>query len=166
MRGDAKAPGTVDEYLAATPPAVRRKLELLRAIVREEAPGATEKLAYGMPAFHLGGPLVYFAAFPRHIGFYALPSGTAAFRAELAGYRSGKGSVQFPLPGDPPWDLVRRLVRFRVEENAAKVGGRAGRSGSASRPAKRVSPGTRPARPAGKVKRRAARAPGAAARRR
>jgi len=161
MRGDAKAPGTVDEYLAATPPAVRRKLELLRAIVREEAPGATEKLAYGMPAFHLGGPLVYFAAFPRHIGFYALPSGTAAFRAELAGYRSGKGSVQFPLPGDPPWDLVRRLVRFRVEENRARAGGQ-----GAARPARPAAPARRPARPASKVTRRAARAPGAAARRR
>jgi uncharacterized protein YdhG (YjbR/CyaY superfamily) len=116
MRGRAAAPETVEAYLAATPPEVRRILTRLRRIVREEAPEATERIAYGMPAFELGGPLVYFAAFQGHIGFYALPSGTAAFRAELEPYRSGKGSVQFPLDEPLPVDLIRRIVRFRVEE--------------------------------------------------
>ena len=141
----------MDEYLAATPPAVRRKLERLRAIVRAEAPEATEKIAYGMSGFHLGGPLVYFAAFPGHIGFYALPSGTAAFRASSPPYRSGKGSVQFPLPGDPPWDLVRehgavpgggerRQVRPEAPagRNVEEEGGE-GAAGAKKAPARRVS---------------------------
>jgi uncharacterized protein YdhG (YjbR/CyaY superfamily) len=161
MRGRTAAPETVEAYLAATPPTVRRLLARLRAIVREEAPEATERIAYGMPAFELGGPLVYFAAFPGHIGFYALPSGTAAFRAELAPYRSGKGSVQFPLPGEPPWALVRAMVRFRVEESAAKA-----RGGSARKPRGRAAGERRPAAPAKKVSRRAAPAPGRAAPRR
>jgi uncharacterized protein YdhG (YjbR/CyaY superfamily) len=144
------APATVEAYLAATPPAVRRLLQRLRRIVREEAPEATERIAYGMPAFELGGPLVYFAAFPHHIGFYALPSGTAAFQAELAPYRSGKGSVQFPLPGEPPWALVRAMVRFRVEENAARAAGRAAGKRAPARPARKVSPR------AGRAPRRAA----------
>ena len=147
MRGRAAAPGTIEAYLAANPPEARRILTRLRRIVREEAPGATERIAYGMPAFELGGPLVYFAAFQGHLGFYALPSGTAAFRAELEPYRSGKGSVQFPLPGEPPWALVRAMVRFRVKENAAKAARKRGPAGPSPKVSRRAGRGPRRAAP-------------------
>ena len=88
----------------------------MRAIVSEIAPDAVESMGYGMPAYKLGGkPLVYFAAFPRHIGFYATPNGHEAFKAEFAPYKQGKGSVQFPHSEPLPVDLVRRVVEYRVK---------------------------------------------------
>jgi uncharacterized protein YdhG (YjbR/CyaY superfamily) len=71
-----------------------------------------------MPAYKVNGtPLVYFAAFTHHIGFYATPSGHAEFARELSVYKQGKGSVQFPFDKPLPLDLIARIVRFRVEEN-------------------------------------------------
>lgn len=110
----------VDRYIAASEPAVRERLEAIRALVRSIAPAATEKMAYGIPTFVLGGNLVHYAGFARHIGFYPTPSGTAAFRAELAPYEGGKGSIRFPLDQPLPLDLVRRIVEFRVAETTAK----------------------------------------------
>jgi uncharacterized protein YdhG (YjbR/CyaY superfamily) len=110
-------PATVAEYLAATPTAARARLRKLRAIVRRVAPSAIESLSYGMPAYKLEGrPLVYYAAFKAHIGIYALPSGHVAFAKELAGYKQGRGSVQFPLAAPMPYALIERLVAFRVRE--------------------------------------------------
>ncbi len=73
-----------------------------------------------MPAFEQNGIVVYFAAFKNHIGFYALPSGHKAFTAELSKYKSGKGSVQFPLKDKMPYDLITKIVKFRVKENLRK----------------------------------------------
>ena len=112
-----KQSGTVDGYIRSFPPEVRRILEKIRTTVREVVPGAEEVIRYGIPAFRLDGKnLVFFAAFPHHIGFYPLPSGIAAFEAELAPYRQGKGSVQFPLDRPVPYELVGKIVLFRVGE--------------------------------------------------
>lgn len=117
MRTDFKS---VDEYINAFPENVRVFLEKIRTIIKEKAPEATEGMAYGMPAYKTNGkPLVYFAGYERHIGFYATPSGHSEFRDELSRYKQGKGSVQFPLDSPVPFDLIGRIVEFRVKENHA-----------------------------------------------
>ncbi|WP_299822401.1 DUF1801 domain-containing protein [uncultured Pontibacter sp.] len=109
---------TVDQYIACFAEDTQQVLCQLRAIVKEKAPGATEGISYGMPAYKTNGkPLVYFAAFKKHIGFYATPSGHTAFAAELAKYKQGKGSVQFPLNQPIPLNLIAEMVAYRVEEN-------------------------------------------------
>ncbi len=108
---------TVDEYLAAFSGDKRKRLDLMRAIVRGEAPGAVESFAYGLAGYKLNcKPLVYFGGFAHHTGFYATPNGHAAFTAEFAKYKQGKGSVQFPDSEPLPVELVRKAVQFRVKQ--------------------------------------------------
>ena len=90
-------------------------------LIAEHAPGATETISYAIPTFDLNGRhLVHFAGYPHHIGFYPIPTGLEAFNAELSAYKTGKGSVQFPLGEPLPRDLIRRIVEFRVAENLAR----------------------------------------------
>lgn len=124
MEGKAEAPKTIDEYISRCSPEVGAKLERMRKVILKAAPGAEEKISYGMPAFSLNGPLVYFAAFERHIGLYALPGAMVAFKDRLSSYKSAKGSVQFPIDEEPPYELLGEIVRFRVEENSRKVSGK------------------------------------------
>lgn len=106
----------VDLYISQFDGKVRARLEAMRDVIRRTCPDAVESISYGMPAYKLGGkPLVYFAAFPNHIGFYATPNGHAAFKAEFAPYKQGKGSVQFPHDRPLPLELVERVVKFRME---------------------------------------------------
>nr|MBP9057258.1 DUF1801 domain-containing protein [Polaromonas sp.] len=91
----------------------------LRTTILNLAPGATEAMSYQIPTFKLNGNLVHFAAFKKHIGFYPGAAGIAAFQDELAGYKSAKGSVQFPLDQALPLDLVKKIVKFRVIQNLA-----------------------------------------------
>ncbi len=111
---------TTDEYIAQFPPDVRVKLQQLRAVMKEAAPDAVEKISYQMPTLYLNGNLVHFAAYARHIGFYPAPSGIEAFKEELSQFKGAKGSVQFPLDQPLPMDLISRIVRFRVTENMKK----------------------------------------------
>lgn len=111
---------STDEYIANCPEDVRKILKELREVIKEAAPEAQEKISYQMPCFTLNGNLVYFAACKNHIGFYPTPSGIEAFKDELSVYKSSKGAVQFPLDKPMPYDLVRRIVKFRVEENRHK----------------------------------------------
>lgn len=111
----------VEQYISGFPPEVRTLLEQIRSIIKKAAPDAVESIAYGMPAYKLKGkPLVYFAGFKNHIGFYATPTGHAQFANELSNYKQGKGSVQFPLNKPLPIDLIRSIVEFRVIENLTK----------------------------------------------
>lgn len=114
-------PTTIDKYIASFPTDVQAVLQQVRATIRKAAPDAEEDIAYGMPAYRLNCPLVYFAAFKHHIGFYATPTGHEAFQQELASYKQGKGSVQFPLDQPMPLDLIARIVAFRVAENLEKT---------------------------------------------
>lgn len=110
-------PKTIDEYISAFPPDIQAILEKIRQTIRQAAPDAEESISYGMPAFKSKGkPLVYFAAWRNHIGFYPTPSGTEAFRDALSIYKSSKGAVQFPLDKPIPYDLIERIVRFRMVE--------------------------------------------------
>ncbi|HEX2970211.1 MAG TPA: DUF1801 domain-containing protein [Bacteroidales bacterium] len=113
---------TVDEYIGSFPGNIQTLLNQMRDTVRSIAPDAEEGISYGMPAYRLNKrPLVYFAGFKNHIGFYATPTGHAEFAAELAVYKQGKGSVQFPIDEPLPLELIRRIIAFRVMENLAKV---------------------------------------------
>ena len=112
---------TIDEYIATFPMDVQRKLDEMRATIKETAPEATEKISYQMPTFYLNGNLVYFAAFKNHIGFYPIPTGIEKFKKELSVYKTTKGAVQFPLDQPLPLDLVRKIVKFRVAENLRKA---------------------------------------------
>lgn len=107
---------TVDEYIASNPLEVRVILEKIRDIVRKAAPGAEERIAYGMPTYKMKRNLVHFAAFKEHIGLYPTPSATGAFANELEPYESGKGSIRFPLNKPIPYNLIKRIVEFRVKE--------------------------------------------------
>jgi uncharacterized protein YdhG (YjbR/CyaY superfamily) len=118
-------PTTIDEYIADFPDDVQEKLQKVRMTIREAAPDAEETIKYRMPTFTLKGNLVYFAAYKNHIGFYPVPTGIDEFRDELSGYKMGKGSIQFPLDEPIPYDLIGRIVRFRVQENLEKANARA-----------------------------------------
>lgn len=108
---------TIDEYIALFPQDVQDRLQTLRRTIREAAPEATEKLSWQMPTFYLFGNLVHFAMGKHHVGFYPGASGVEHFAEELTGYKTSKGAIQFPLDRPTPYDLVARIVRFRVEEN-------------------------------------------------
>ena len=134
---------TVDEYISGFPDKVRSILRQIRSTIRQTAPGVEERISYGIPTFDLDGkPLIYFAAYAKHVSVYPAPRGYAEFRDELSAYKGGKGTVQFPLAEPIPWDLIRRIVEFRMEQHAAKRGAAkrkpaAGRK-SAPKPKKRT----------------------------
>ena len=108
---------TIDEYIATFPPNIQAILEQIRLTIHQAAPEAQEAISYQMPTFKLKGNLVHFAAFQNHIGFYPAPTGIEQFSDELSRYAGGKGSVRFPLDQPIPYDLIRRIVLFRVQEN-------------------------------------------------
>ena len=112
----------MDEYISASDKAVQPLLRQMRKTISAEAKDAEESISYGMPGYkYLGKPLVYFAGYENHIGFYATPTGHDAFKKALSVYKQGKGSVQFPLSEKLPLDLIKKIVQFRVKENEAKA---------------------------------------------
>jgi len=119
---DRSTARSIDEYIAEFPPATRRLLEEVRAIINASAPDATETISYAIPTFDLNGHhLVHFAGFKKHIGFYPVPSAIDAFKGELEPYKSGKGSAQVPFDRPLPTGLIRRIVEFRVAEITGKA---------------------------------------------
>jgi uncharacterized protein YdhG (YjbR/CyaY superfamily) len=114
-------PETVDEYIVAFPKEVQQLLKQMRAAIKAAAPKAEEVISYGMPGYKYQGMLVYFAGYKNHIGFYATPAGHEAFTKELAKYKQGKGSVQFPVEEPLPLSLITKIVKFRVKENEEKA---------------------------------------------
>lgn len=114
-------PANIDAYIAGFPKDVQAVLQQLRTTVRQAAPAAEEAIKYAMPAFLLNGHLVLFAAFKKHIGFFPAPTGEATFKKDLAGYTTGKGSVQFPLDQPMPLGLITKIVKYQIKKNAAKA---------------------------------------------
>lgn len=112
---------SIDEYIDQFPMVVRPMLQKLREVIKEAAPEAIEKISYQMPTFVLHGNLVHFAGYKNHIGFYPTPSGIEVFKEALSGYKSAKGSVQFPIDKPLPYELIREIVKYRVEENIRKA---------------------------------------------
>lgn len=120
MKSDNK---TVEQYIKTFPENTQSILEQIRNAIIKNAPNAIESISYGMPAYKtFGKPLVYFAGYKNHIGFYATPTGHAEFSKALSKYKQGKGSVQFPLDQPMPLDLIQQIVEFRVMENEQKYG--------------------------------------------
>lgn len=115
-------PKTITEYINAAPKGARTHLREMRACIRKTAPGATESLKWGMPAFSYRRILVTFAAFTRHVGFYPTPSATKAFAKDLSRFVTGKGSIQFPLEKRLPLPLIRKITAFRVRESLERDG--------------------------------------------
>jgi uncharacterized protein YdhG (YjbR/CyaY superfamily) len=111
---------TIGEYIKTFPKDVQLILEKMRQTIQKAAPEATEAISYQMPAFKLNGNLVWFAAFKNHIGFYPIPSGIEAFKEEVSPYIAGKGTFQFPLDKPIPYDLIEKIVIFRIKENLEK----------------------------------------------
>ncbi len=111
---------TIDEYIKSFPEDIQIILEKIRQTIRKAAPEATEAISYQMPLFKLNGNLVWFASFKNHIGFYPIPSGTETFKEEVSPYIAGKGTLQFPLDKPIPYNLIEKIVIFRVKENLEK----------------------------------------------
>lgn len=112
----------VKEYIASFPADVQPILNKIREIVFEKAPAAVEGFAYQMPSYKLNGkPLLYFACYKFHVGLYATPNAHIAFAHELSGYKQGKGSVQFPLDQPIPYELIGKIIEFKIEELTSKI---------------------------------------------
>ena len=114
-------PKTITEYINAAPKESRKKLREMRTCIRKAAPGATEALKWGMPAFSHSRILVMFAAFQHHIGFFPTSSPLKAFKKDLSKFKTGRGSIQFPLEKPLPLGLVRKITKFRIKENEEKM---------------------------------------------
>jgi uncharacterized protein YdhG (YjbR/CyaY superfamily) len=114
-------PTTVAEYMAKAPPVARRALKQLRTAIKAAAPGITERISYGIPAFELDGRyLLYIAAFKEHVSVYPVTSGMLAeYSKAMAPYRAGKGTLRFPLGAPIPIALVAKLAKVRVRERRA-----------------------------------------------
>ncbi len=112
---------TIDDYIKTFPNDVQSILEKMRQTIKKAAPEAVEAISYQIPTFKLNGKnLVHFATYKNHIGFYPTSSGIEAFKKELSPYKGAKGSVQFPIKEPIPYDLVKKIVIFRVKENLEK----------------------------------------------
>jgi uncharacterized protein YdhG (YjbR/CyaY superfamily) len=121
MMANAQAkPASIDEYIASFPQKIQAILETIRMTVKDAAPGAQETISYNMPAFTMGGVMVYFAAFKKHIGFYPPVKADAKLQKELAPYLGEKGSLRFPLDQPMPYALIEKLVKLRVKQMRSK----------------------------------------------
>ncbi len=120
MQSDSNKPSTIDEYIAEFQPDLRDILSKVRAVIKESAPEAQERISYGMPGFYQKGMLVWFAGHKDYIGFYPTGEGIEAFKDQLKGYKFSKGAVQFPLDKPIPYDLIKQMVKSRVQANLKK----------------------------------------------
>lgn len=122
MRTKQTAPKDIDEYIAGFPNDVQEILEKIRMTIRRAAPDAEETISYQVPTFTLKGKyLVYFAAYKKHVGLYPAPRGIEKFKKELSVYEGGKGTVRFPFDKPIPFDLISKIVKFRVEKNLERA---------------------------------------------
>lgn len=113
-------PNLIDEYIDSFPKGVRLLLKKIREVIKDAAPDASESIKYRMPTYYLFGNLVHFAGYKKHIGFYPTPSGISSFKKELSKYVTSKGAIQFPIDEPLPYDLISRIVKYRVKENLEK----------------------------------------------
>jgi len=115
------APKNVDEYLAGVPEPARTALNKIRAAIRSAVPPeATETISYRMPAFKHKGVLVWFAAFSNHCSLFPTASVIEAFKDELQGFSTSKGTIHFPTDKPVPAALIKKLVKARVAQNESK----------------------------------------------
>jgi len=116
-----KAPTTVDEYVARVPEPARRMLNKMRATIRSTVPtGATETISYQIPAFTHNGVLVWYAAFANHCSLFPTAAIVEAFKDELEGFATSKGTIQFPTDKSLPIALIKKLVKARVAQHEGR----------------------------------------------
>ena len=123
MAATPSPPKNIDEYIASFSPEVQAILEKVRLTIGKAAPDAQETISYRMPAFRLGGILVYFAAFKKHIGFYPPVRGDAKLEKAISIYAGEKGNLRFPLDRPIPYDLIEKIVKLRVKQLLSKAAG-------------------------------------------
>jgi uncharacterized protein YdhG (YjbR/CyaY superfamily) len=111
-----------DDYISNFPSDLQAVLNKVRETIRKVAPDAIEVISYRMPAFKQYGILIYFAAWKKHIGLYPPISGDKALEKAVAPYSGPKGNLQFPLNKPIPYELIARIVRLRVKQDADKAG--------------------------------------------
>jgi|SRR5687767_3506398 len=117
-----KKPKDIDEYISWFPPATQKVLKLIRASIKKAAPKSEEVISYGIPCFNLNDTyLVYFAGYKNHVSIYPAPRGKDEFKEILSAYKGGKGTVQFPLDKPIPYNLITKIVKFRLKENKLKA---------------------------------------------
>jgi uncharacterized protein YdhG (YjbR/CyaY superfamily) len=122
MKSKRTAPKNIDDYIAGFPEDVQKILQKVRTTIRKTAPSAEETISYQIPTFKLNGTyLIYFAGFKNHISLYPAPRGAEEFKKELAAYEGGKGTVRFPLDKPIPFDLIKRIVKYKIKENQEKT---------------------------------------------
>lgn len=110
---------SVDEYINSFSGETKATLENLRAFIKELLPNSKETISYQMPTFNVNGKyVIYFAGWKKHISLYPVPSGDSAFNAEIADYITGRGTIQFPLDKPIPYNLVKKIVEFRLRESS------------------------------------------------
>lgn len=110
----------IDEYISNFPDDTQVILQKIRQTVQKVAPEATEKISYGIPTFVFNGNLVHFSAYDKHIGFYPGAASILAFKDELMGYETSKGTIRFSLNKPIPYDLIETITKFCVQQNLAK----------------------------------------------
>lgn len=108
---------SIDEYILNYSPDIQNILQMLRKVIKESAPEATEKISWDMPTFVLHGNLVHYAVNKGYIGLYPGDTGVSAFNVELTDYKTTKGSIHLPLNKPMPYELIKQIVEYRVAEN-------------------------------------------------
>lgn len=113
-------PTTISAYIATFPAGTQSLLRVLRKTIKAAAPGAEEAISYGIPTFRLNNRyLVYFAGFKKHVSVYSAPAANKGFEKDYEPYyTSGKGTIQFPLDKPLPLELITKIVKYRIAENA------------------------------------------------
>jgi uncharacterized protein YdhG (YjbR/CyaY superfamily) len=120
METKQKLAANTDDYIAQFPEDVQQILQKVRLTIKEIAPQAKERISYGMPGFYQDGMLVWFAGHKDYIGFYPTGEGVEAFKNELNDYKYSKGAIQFPLNKPIPYNLIRKITKYRVEQTSKK----------------------------------------------
>lgn len=116
-----KKPKNTEEYISSFPPATQKILQQIRTAIKKIAPKAEEAISYGIPVFNLNGTyLIYLAGYKNHVSIYPAPRGKDEFKEILSSYKGGKGTVQFPLDKPIPFNLITKIVKFRMQENSSK----------------------------------------------
>ena len=119
---DSNKVENIDDYISDFSVETQKYLNEMRELIRKLAPDSVESISYAIPTFSVNGKyLVYFAGFKNHIGLYPTPVGMEAFKEELLNYKTGKGSVQFPLNKPLPIALITKIVKYQIEQNEIKT---------------------------------------------
>ena len=112
---------TIDEYISIFEPNIQKTLTEMRNFIKNKVPEATEKISYGIPTFYLNGNLIHFAAFKDHYSIFPCPSGDEKLEKEFIPYKTGKGTLSFPINELIPWKIIEKVVKYRVKENLSKI---------------------------------------------